>query len=85
MKPLYFVNSGVNPSHIKIQTKIFSLLREAKKYALSLDTTEYRSQCWELIRVSNYKQFTDGKENLKITKLDYKYTEFGKILTNLSK
>ncbi len=78
MKPVYFVNTGVNPSHIRIHTKMFTLLRDAKRYILTIDTTETRSQCWELVRVTNYGAFTSGKENMERRVLGKLYTSYGK-------
>ncbi len=80
MKPIYFVNTGMNPSHIRMHTQMFNLLRDAKRYILTIDTAEYRTQCWELVRVTNYGAFTSGLENINSKILDYVYTDQGKKL-----
>ncbi len=77
MNKMYFVNVGISPSHIKIKTIHFKLLRQARRFIKTIDTTERRSQCWQLVRVTNYGKFLAGEENLKSVVIDYSHTEYG--------
>jgi hypothetical protein len=49
MSVLYFVNSGCDDSHLKMNVEVFTLLREAKKYYNELNHG-YSNQCKELVR-----------------------------------